>query len=153
MPRDLFAKGLATRRAVLGAGYVKKSLAAADAFTMPFQELVTECAWGKVWSRPGLPRKTRSLVNVAMLSALNRPHELKLHLRGAVNNGCTRQEIQEVLLQVAIYAGFPAALDGFRTAHEFFRELDAAAAPARAKAAASNNNNKGRRGRRKATRR
>jgi len=121
----LFKSGLAVRRAVLGREYVDKSLASADWFNMPFQELTTEYCWGKIWSRPGLPRKTRSLLNLAMLSALNRPHELKLHVRGAVNNGVTPQEIQEVMLQVAIYCGIPASLDGFRIAREALLEAGA----------------------------
>jgi 4-carboxymuconolactone decarboxylase len=110
------------RRAVLGAEYVDKALADADAFTRPLQELVTEYCWGQIWTRPGLPRKTRSLLNLAMLTALNRPHELKLHLRGALRNGCTRAEIMEVLLQAAIYCGVPAAVDGFRIAREVFAD-------------------------------
>ncbi|HIC71645.1 MAG TPA: 4-carboxymuconolactone decarboxylase, partial [Alphaproteobacteria bacterium] len=86
------------------------------------QELVTEYCWGSVWGRPGLPRRTRSLLNLAMLSALNRPHELKLHLRGALTNGVTQDEIKEVFLQVAIYCGVPSAIDAFRTAREVFAE-------------------------------
>jgi 4-carboxymuconolactone decarboxylase len=121
----LFKSGLTVRRAVLGRAYVDKSLAAADWFNMPFQELTTEYCWGKIWSRPGLPRKTRSLLNLAMLVALNRPHELKLHVRGALNNGVTPQEIQEVMLQVAIYCGIPASLEGFRIAREVLLEAGA----------------------------
>jgi 4-carboxymuconolactone decarboxylase len=117
-----FRRGLAVRRAVLGAEYVDKALADADAFTRPLQELVTEYCWGQIWTRPGLPRKTRSLINLAMLTALNRPHELTLHLRGALRNGCTRAEIMEVLLQAAIYCGVPAAVDGFRIAREVFAD-------------------------------
>lgn len=113
-----FQRGLAVRRAVLGADYVDKALADADAFTRPLQDLVTEYCWGEIWTRPGLPRKTRSLLNIAMLAALNRPHELKLHLRGALRNGCTQAEIMEVLLQAAIYCGVPAAVDSFRIARE-----------------------------------
>jgi len=119
---DLFEKGLEVRRAVLGKEYVDKSISDADDFTQPLQELVTEYCWGSVWTRPGLPRKTRSLINLAMLTALNRPHEMKLHLRGALNNGCSKEEIMEVLLQTAIYCGVPAAVDSFRTAKEFFQE-------------------------------
>jgi len=119
---DLFEKGLEVRRAVLGKEYVDKSISDADDFTQPLQELVTEYCWGSVWTRPGLPRKTRSLINLAMLTALNRPHEVKLHLRGALNNGCSKEEIMEVLLQTAIYCGVPAAVDSFRTAKEFFQE-------------------------------
>jgi len=116
--RDRFAEGLAVRRAVLGAEYVDRALADAGELTRPLQELVTEYCWGAVWTRPGLSRKVRSLVNLAMLTALNRPHEVKLHLEGAVRNGCTREEIREVLLQTAIYCGVPAAVDSFRLAKE-----------------------------------
>jgi len=119
---DLFEKGLEVRRAVLGKEYVDKSISDADDFTQPLQELVTEYCWGSIWTRPGLPRKTRSLINLAMLTALNRPHEVKLHLRGALNNGCSKEEIMEVFLQTAIYCGVPAAVDSFRTAKEFFQE-------------------------------
>jgi 4-carboxymuconolactone decarboxylase len=119
---DLFEKGLEVRRAVLGKDFVDKSISDADDFTRPLQELITEYCWGSVWARPGLPRKTRSLINLAMLTALNRPHEVKLHLRGALNNGCSKEEIMEVLLQTAIYCGVPAAVDSFRTAKEFFQE-------------------------------
>lgn len=122
MATDLFEKGLEVRRAVLGKEYVDKSISDADDFAQPLQELVTEYCWGSVWNRPGLPRKTRSLINLAMLTALNRPHELKLHLRGALNNGCSKEEIMEALLQTAIYCGVPAAVDSFRTAKEFFQE-------------------------------
>ncbi|MFI4986187.1 MAG: carboxymuconolactone decarboxylase family protein [Alphaproteobacteria bacterium] len=127
MASDLFKKGLRVRRAVLGRAYVNKSLASATPFTMPFQELTTEYCWGKIWSRPGLPRKTRSFLNLAMLCALNRPHELRLHVRGALNNGVTPGEIQEVMLQVAIYCGIPASLDGFRVAREVIEEVESAA--------------------------
>jgi 4-carboxymuconolactone decarboxylase len=116
--RKRYEEGLAVRREVLGASYVDKALAAADDFTRPLQELITEYCWGSVWTRPGLPRKTRSLVNLGVLTALNRPHELKLHVRGALRNGCTRDEIMEVLLQTAIYCGVPAAMDSFRAARE-----------------------------------
>lgn len=122
MATDLFEKGLEVRRAVLGKDFVDKSISDADDFTQPLQELVTEYCWGSIWTRPGLPRKTRSLINLAMLTALNRPHEVKLHLRGALNNGCSKEEIMEVLLQTAIYCGVPAAVDSFRTAKEFFQE-------------------------------
>jgi 4-carboxymuconolactone decarboxylase len=94
-----------------------------DDFNRPLQELVTQYCWGAVWSRPGLNRKTRSLINLAMLTALNRPHEVKLHLKGALNNGCSREEIMEVLLQTAIYCGVPAAIDSFRLAREVFNEV------------------------------
>jgi 4-carboxymuconolactone decarboxylase len=102
---------------------VDNSIAAADDFTRPLQEIVTQYCWGEVWGRPNLERKTRSLLNLAMLSALNRPHEIKLHVRGALNNGVTRDEIREVFLQVAIYCGVPAAMDSFRIAKEVFKEM------------------------------
>ncbi|MCW3476173.1 carboxymuconolactone decarboxylase family protein [Limobrevibacterium gyesilva] len=122
-----FAKGLAVRRAVLGADYVDGSLARADHFMVDFQKLVTEYCWGDVWTRPGLPRKQRSMLNLAMLTALNRPNELRLHLRGALNNGVTREEIKEILLQTCIYCGIPAGLDAFKVAVEVFKEVDATA--------------------------
>jgi len=118
----LFAKGLAVRREVLGAEYVDKSLADADDFMMAFQNLTTEWCWGEVWSRPGLSRKTRSMLNLAMLTALNRPAELKLHLRGALTNGVTVEEIKEIFLQTGIYCGIPAALESFKVAREVFKE-------------------------------
>ena len=124
MDRKRFEDGLAVRREVLGAAYVDKALADADDFTRPLQELVTEYCWGAVWTRPGLPRQTRSLVNLAMLTALNRPAELKLHVRGALRNGCTREEIMEVLLQAAIYCGVPAAIESFRSAREALKEAE-----------------------------
>ena len=130
MNQDLFDQGLSTRREVLGADYVDAALRTADAFSLPLQESVTQYAWGDVWNRPGLARRDRSLLVLAMLTALNRPHELKLHLRGALNNGVTRDEIREVFLQAAIYCGAPAAMDSFRTARELFQELDATAAAA-----------------------
>lgn len=123
MNKELFDKGLQTRREVLGAEYVDASIRNADDFNRPMQELVTQYCWGDVWNRPGLDRRTRSLLNLAMLTALNRPHELKLHVRGALNNGVTKDEIREVLLQAAIYCGVPAAIDGFRVAREVFKEL------------------------------
>jgi len=110
------AQGDELRRAVLGDEHVQQSRERATEFTAPLQELVTEYCWGAVWGRPGLDLKTRSLLNLAMLTALNRPHELRLHVRGALNNGCTREEIQETLLQAAVYCGIPAALDAFRNA-------------------------------------
>jgi len=124
MNQELFEKGLATRREVLGAEYVDKSIQSADDFNRPMQELVTQYCWGDVWNRPGLDRRTRSMLNLAMLSALNRPHELRLHVRGALRNGVTKDEIKEVLLQVAIYCGVPAAIDGFRTAREALKEAE-----------------------------
>ncbi len=124
---DLFKKGLEIRRAVVGAEYVDKALANADSFNMPMQELVTEYCWGAVWGREELSRKTRSMLNLAMISVLNRPHELKLHIAGALRNGVSKEEIREVFLQVAIYAGVPAAIDSFRIAREVFDAADAAA--------------------------
>jgi 4-carboxymuconolactone decarboxylase len=124
MASELFEKGLKVRREVLGAEHVDASLSQADDFSRPLQELVTEYCWGNVWSRPGLDRKTRSLINIAMLTALNRPHEVKLHLRGALNNGCSKNDIMEVLLQTAIYCGVPAAMDSLRVAKEFFQEVE-----------------------------
>ncbi len=124
MDQKLFDKGLQTRREVLGADYVDSSIANADDFNMPMQEMVTQYCWGDVWNRPGIDRRTRSLLNLAMLTALNRPHELKIHVRGAITNGVTRDEIKEVFLQTAIYCGVPAAIDSFRTAKEVFKELD-----------------------------
>ncbi|NME06987.1 4-carboxymuconolactone decarboxylase [Psychrobacillus sp. BL-248-WT-3] len=124
MKKERFEKGLEIRRSVLGAEYVDNSINNATDFNMPMQELVTEYCWGEVWARPGLPKKTRSMINLAMITALNRPHELKLHVRGAINNGVTKEEIQEVLLQTAIYCGVPAAIDSFRTAKEVLDEID-----------------------------
>jgi len=121
---EMFEKGLEIRRSVLGADYVDRSIASADAFTEDLQRLVTTYCWGEVWGRPGLDRKTRSMLNLAMITALNRPHELKLHIRGALNNGLTREDIREVFLQTAIYCGVPAAIDAFRTAREVFDETD-----------------------------
>jgi 4-carboxymuconolactone decarboxylase len=127
MPDDvtLFDKGLEMRRAVLGAEYVDRSIANVDEFNKPFQKLVTEWCWGEVWTRPGLDKKTRSLLNLAMLTALNRPNEVRLHVRGAINNGVTKAEIQEVLLQTCIYCGVPAALESFRIASEVIKEMEA----------------------------
>lgn len=124
MSSERFDKGLEIRKDVLGEEYVNRSLEQADDFTKPLQRLVTEYCWGTVWSRSGLSRKQRSLINIAMLTALNRPHELGLHLRGAVNNGCTREEIRETLLQTAIYCGVPAAIDSFHVARDFFEERE-----------------------------
>jgi len=124
MNQELFDKGLKTRREVLGTEYVDASLKNADDFNMDMQELVTQYCWGDVWNRPGLDRRTRSFLNLAMITALNRPHELKLHVRGAINNGLTKSEIKEVFLQAAIYCGVPAAIDSFRVAKEVFKEMD-----------------------------
>lgn len=118
MNQPLFDKGLATRREVLGAEYVDASIKNADDFNRDMQELVTQYCWGDIWNRPCLDRRTRSFLNLAMLTALNRPHEIKLHVRGAINNGVSKDEIKEVFLQAAIYCGVPAAIDSFRVAKE-----------------------------------
>jgi 4-carboxymuconolactone decarboxylase len=123
MNQELFDKGLRVRREVLGAEYVDAAIKNADDFNMPMQEMVTQYAWGDIWNRPCLDRRTRSFLNLAMLTALNRPHEIKLHVRGAVNNGLTKAEIAEVFLQAAIYCGMPAAIDSFRIAKEVFKEM------------------------------
>ena len=125
--KQLFDTGLEIRRAVLGAEYVDNAINAADDFNRPLQELVTEYAWGAVWGRPGLPRKTRSMINLAMITALNRPHELELHIRGALTNGVTEEEMREVFLQTAIYCGVPAAIDSFRIARQVLAEHKAEA--------------------------
>ena len=125
MTDALWDKGLAIRREVLGDAHVDRSLAAADDFNMPLQEYLTRYAWGDIWSRPGLERRDRSILNLGMLVALGRPDELKLHLRGALKNGLTRAEIRECLLQTVVYCGAPAALDAFRAAREVFAELAA----------------------------
>jgi 4-carboxymuconolactone decarboxylase len=117
-----YEEGLKIRKAVLGEDYVNRVLANANSFNAPLQELVTEYCWGKIWGRPGLDRRQRSLLNLAMIGVLNRPHELKAHLRGALTNGVTPAEICEVFLQVMIYAGVPAAVDSFRIANEVFAE-------------------------------
>ncbi|MDR3720204.1 MAG: carboxymuconolactone decarboxylase family protein [Candidatus Acidoferrales bacterium] len=123
MDKKTFDRGLEIRTSVLGKEYVDKAIAAADEFSRPLQELVTEYCWGAVWGREELPKKTRSMLNLAMISALNRPHELKAHIKGALVNDVTPVEIREVLLQVAIYCGVPAAVDSFRIAREAFAEL------------------------------
>ncbi len=125
MDKATFDKGLAIRRAVLGDEYVDNAMKTADAFNQPMQELTTEYCWGYVWGRDGLDLRTRSLLNLAMISVLNRPHELKIHIAGALRNGVTRDEIREVFMQVAIYAGVPAGVDSFRLAREVFAQLDA----------------------------
>lgn len=126
MSQDLYQVGLEIRKAVLGKEYVEKSLANADQLTRPMVELSTEYCWGRIWSRPGLSRRDRSLINLAMISALNRPHELKIHVKGALTNGVTREEMCEVFLQVAIYCGIPAGIDSVRIAREALAEVDAA---------------------------
>ncbi|MCL6561865.1 MAG: carboxymuconolactone decarboxylase family protein [Firmicutes bacterium] len=122
-PDPKYEAGMAVRRAVLGDQYVDQVLARTTAWSQDIQELVTRYAWGEVWSRPGLPRATRSLINLAMLTALNRPQEFKVHVAGAIRNGVSVAEIREVLLQTAIYCGLPAALESFRWAEEALREL------------------------------
>lgn len=124
MSSDKFDEGLKIRREVLGDEYVDNALKNVDDFNRPMQELVTEYCWGNIWSRDGLPRQTRSLINLAMLTALNRPHEVKAHILGALNNGCTREEIMETFLQAAVYSGVPAGIDSFRTARAVFDEID-----------------------------
>ena len=124
MSKELFEAGLAVRKAVLGAEFVENAIASADDFNRPLQELVTEYCWGACWTREGLSRKTRSMLNLAMLTALNRPHELKMHVKGALRNGVTKEEIREVLLQTAIYCGVPAAVDAFRTGKEAIKEYE-----------------------------
>jgi 4-carboxymuconolactone decarboxylase len=119
-----YEQGEAVRREVLGDAHVERSLASVSDFARPMQELVTEYCWGEVWSRPGLGRRERSLVNLGMLTALNRPHELRVHVRGALRNGCTRDEIAEVLLQASIYAGVAAGLDAFRVAEAAFEDVE-----------------------------
>lgn len=122
--RERFEKGVAVRRAVLGDKHVNKSLEKRDSFTEEFQDLVTRHAWGEIWTRPGLPRHTRSLITLAMLIALNRGDEIRLHLRGAANNGVTRDQIKELFLQAAVYCGVPAANSAFRAAEEIFAEQE-----------------------------
>jgi 4-carboxymuconolactone decarboxylase len=121
--KELFERGLKVRREVLGAEYVDRSLADADDFMRPLQEYLTVHAWGASWVRPGLERRTRSMLNLAMLTALNRPHELRLHLRGALTNGVTKEEIGEIFLHAGVYCGAPAAMESFRIARELFEEL------------------------------
>jgi 4-carboxymuconolactone decarboxylase len=121
-----YERGLDVRRQVLGAEHVDRSLREASEFSRPMQELVTEYCWGAVWSRDALDRRTRSLLNLAMLTALNRGHELAVHVRGAVTNGCTTEEIRETLLQAAVYCGMPAGLESFRIAERVLEELVAA---------------------------
>lgn len=123
---DLFERGLAVRREVLGAEYVDQSLAAADDFYAAFQRATTEQAWGMIWTRPGLPRQTRSMLNLAMLAAMGKGHELRLHVKGALTNGVSREEIKEVFLQVCGYCGIPAGFEAFRIAREVFAEIDKA---------------------------
>jgi 4-carboxymuconolactone decarboxylase len=123
MNKELFDKGLKVRREVLGSENVENAIKNSDEFSRTLQEFVTEYCWGELWNRPGLDRKSRSMLNLAMLAALNRPHEIKLHIRGAINNGMTKDEIKEVFLQVGVYCGVPAAVDAFRSAREVFAEM------------------------------
>lgn len=123
MSQERFDKGLEKRRRVLGAEYVDESMRKADDFSRPLQQLVTEYCWGEIWNRDGLSDRDRSVINLAMITALNRPHELRLHVRGAINNGLSVLEIREVLLQTAIYCGVPAAIDAFRQAREVLTEM------------------------------
>jgi 4-carboxymuconolactone decarboxylase len=125
MDKAMHDKGMAVRRAVLGDDYVDAAMKNVDEFNQPLQDMLNEYCWGSVWGREGLPRKTRSMLNLAMISILNRPHELRAHLRGALRNGVSKAEISEIFLQVAIYAGVPAAVDSFRIARELFKEMDA----------------------------
>ena len=120
---EKFERGLTTRRSVLGDAYVDRSLSSADDFNWSMQQLATEFCWDEIWNRPGLDRKSRSLLNLGMIAALNRPHEFKIHVRGALNNGMTKEELREVFLQIAVYCGVPAGLDAFRNAKEVFTEM------------------------------
>ena len=124
MDKKMHDKGLEVRKAVLGEAYVNNALKSVDDFNRPFQEMLNEYCWGTVWGRDELPRKTRSMLNIAMIAILNRQHEFRAHLKGALTNGVTREEIREILMQVAIYGGMPAAVDSFRIAREVFAELD-----------------------------
>ena len=125
MDQKIYDKGLEIRTAVMGKSYVDKAFAAnADEFGRPVQDYITEYAWGAVWGREGLPHKTRSMLNLAMLAILNRPHELRGHIRGALNNGVTKDEIREIFMQVGVYAGAPAMLDSIRIAKEMFVEIE-----------------------------
>jgi 4-carboxymuconolactone decarboxylase len=123
--RERYAKGMEARRAVLGDAHVEKTLERKTPFNEPFQDLITRYAWGEIWSRPGLTRHTRSLLTLAMMVALNRTEEFRMHVRAALRNKVTREEIQEVLLQAAIYCGVPAANQAFHIAEEVFAEVDA----------------------------
>ena len=122
MDKKMYDRGLEIRTAVLGKDYVGNAMKNVDDFNRPMQDLLNEYCWGSVWGREGLPRKTRSMLNLAMISILNRPHELKAHIRGALTNGVSKEEITEIFLQVAIYGGVPAAVDAFRTAREVFAQ-------------------------------
>lgn len=125
MSNETFDIGMKIRKEVLGAEFVEKSFAAADDFNLPHQKLVTEYCWGAVWGRDGLSKKTRSMLNLAMIATLNRPAELKMHVKGALKNGVSKEEIREIFMQVTIYAGVPAGVDSMRIAKTAFAELDA----------------------------
>ncbi len=126
MDKKMHDKGLEVRKAVLGEAYVNNALKNVDDFNRPFQEMLNEYCWGTVWGREELPRKTRSMLNIAMIAILNRQHEFRAHLKGALTNGVSRDEVREILMQVAIYGGMPAAVDSFRIAREVFAEIDKA---------------------------
>ena len=125
MDKDLLARGLQVRQEVLGKDYVENAMKTATDFNRPFQEFISEYCWGAVWTSDGLPRKTRSMLNLAMLTALGKNQELKLHIKGALNNGVTRDEIREIFIQAAVYCGVPAGVEAFRCAKEVFADLDA----------------------------
>jgi 4-carboxymuconolactone decarboxylase len=127
--KELYERGLQVRREVLGDLYVDRAAAGGDEFAKPIQDLVNEYCWGWLWTREGLPRQTRSLINIAMLSVLNRPRELKVHVAGALRNGCSKAQIQEALLQATIYGGVPCGVDSFRAAREALHEYEAETAP------------------------
>ena len=124
MDKKMHDKGLEIRKAVLGEAYVNNALKNVDDFNRPFQEMLNEYCWGTVWGREELPRKTRSMLNIAMIAILNRQHEFRAHLKGALTNGVSRDEIREIFMQVSIYAGIPAGVDSFRIAREVFAEID-----------------------------
>ena len=125
MASELYDKGMKIRREVMGDDYVDRALASVDDFNREFQQMVTEHAWGAIWSRPGLSKKQRSLINLSMLAALNRPEEFELHFRGALKNGCTLDELKETLLQIAVYCGMPAGVSAFRIARKVLDERNA----------------------------
>ena len=124
MSSEMFEKGILKRRKVLGDEYVDKALASADKFGADLQKLITEYAWGEVWNKQSITDKERSLINLGMIAALNRPHELKLHIKGALNNGISKEQIKDVFLQVTVYCGAPAGIDSMRLAREVFEETN-----------------------------
>lgn len=130
MTDERYERGLKVRREVLGDAYVDRALEGMDEFTRPLQEIVTQFCWGEMWTRPGLSRKSRSMLNLALLAALNREAEFKAHLRGAVNNGCSETEIQEILLHVGVYCGIPVAVEAFRNARSVLAEMKDEKSPA-----------------------